>query len=180
MPFGADRRLDPVLDTVMFWAAKHLLTRRNPIARRKIAEIIAHGTPLERAKLARQRAAGIERVFARTVGVRDGQPLLDDGSVVEVSNVVWATGFRPEFSWIRLPIVGDDGWPMQQRGVIASAPGLYVLGLPFMDSLASALIGGVARDAAHLAKRIAAHAKTHERGHSVRVPVHASASARRR
>jgi putative flavoprotein involved in K+ transport len=160
MPFESDGRLDPLLDSVMFWAAKHLLTRRNPIGRRQIREILDHGTPVERAKLSHQRAAGVERLFARTVGVRDGQPLLDDGTVIPAMTVIWATGYRPDFDWIRLPILDADGWPRQQRGVIAAAPGLYTLGLPFMDSLASALIGGVGRDAAYLAPRIAAHARS--------------------
>ena len=48
--------------------------------------------------------AGVERVLARTVGVERGLPVLDDGRVLDVRNVVWCTGFRPDFSWIRVPV----------------------------------------------------------------------------
>jgi putative flavoprotein involved in K+ transport len=99
---------------------------------------------------------GVERTYARTVGVRDGRPLLDDGQVVEVANVIWCTGFHSQFSWIRLPIIGDDGWPRQERGVVPTVPGLYFVGLMFMRAIASSLIGGVGRDAAYVAERITA------------------------
>ena len=54
--------------------------------------------------------------------------------------------------------MGDDGWPIQRRGVVPSVPGLYFLGLPFMWSMSSGLIGGVGRDAEHVVGRIAARA----------------------
>jgi putative flavoprotein involved in K+ transport len=52
-------------------------------------------------------------------------------------------------------ILGEDGWPMHRRGVATSTPGLYFLGLPFLYAFASPLIGGVGRDARHIADRIA-------------------------
>jgi hypothetical protein len=67
---------------------------------------------------------------ARTAGVPDGLPVLDD-SLVDLRNVTWCTGFRPDFSWIHLPVSGDDGWPRQERCVAASAPGLHFAGLLF-------------------------------------------------
>ena len=71
--------------------------------------------------------------------------MLADGRALDVANVVWCTGFRPDFSWIELPITGDDGWPMQRRGVVASMPGLYFLGLPFLYAFASMLVAGAGR-----------------------------------
>ena len=53
-------------------------------------------------------------------------PLLDDGRAIEVANVVWATGFRPDHSWIHFPVTGPDGWPMQTRGVVTTVPGLLL------------------------------------------------------
>ncbi|MGH9118255.1 MAG: hypothetical protein ACRD0A_10390 [Acidimicrobiales bacterium] len=53
-------------------------------------------------------AAVVERV-PRTVGVREGYPVVDDGRVVEAGNVIWCTGFGPDFGWIDLPIFDDDG-----------------------------------------------------------------------
>jgi putative flavoprotein involved in K+ transport len=94
-------------------------------------------------------------VLARTVGVTDGQPVLDDGRVLDVANVVWCTGFRPDYSWIRLPYeLGEDGYPVQYRGVVSSSPGLYFVGLPFLHSFASMLIGGAGRDAERVVRHI--------------------------
>ncbi|MEV0293937.1 hypothetical protein [Nocardia sp. NPDC050710] len=72
-----------------------------------------------------------------------------------VRNVVWCTGFDKDTAWIEIPITGDDGWPEQQRGVVASSPGLYFVGLPFQYAFASVLIGGVGRDAERVARHIA-------------------------
>jgi putative flavoprotein involved in K+ transport len=75
--------------------------------------------------------------------------------VLEVRNVVWCTGFRPDFSWIRIPVeFGDDGYPVQYRGAAASSPGLYFAGLPFLHSFASMLIAGSARDSGDVARQI--------------------------
>jgi putative flavoprotein involved in K+ transport len=106
----------------------------------------------ERADLGR---AGVEMVPARTVGVSDCRPVLDDGRVLDVANVVWCTGFRQDFSWIDLPVTGDDGWPLEVRGVVPSSPGLYFVGLAFQYAFASMLVGGVGRDAEHVVKHIA-------------------------
>jgi len=113
------------------------------------------GGPLLRYRRKDLRNAGVERVLERTVGVEGGLPVLDDGRVLEVRNVVWCTGFRPDFSWIRVPFeLGDDGYPVQYRGVVSSAPGLYFTGLPFLHSFASMLITGAARDAERVARHI--------------------------
>jgi putative flavoprotein involved in K+ transport len=90
----------------------------------------------------------------RTVGVTDGLPLLDDGQLLDVRNVVWATGFRHEYPWIRLPVIGPDGSPMHARGVAAAAPGLYFVGLPFQYAFTSSLIGGVGRDARYVVDQL--------------------------
>jgi putative flavoprotein involved in K+ transport len=104
------------------------------------------------------RAAGVERVIERTAGVVNGLPVLDDGRVLDVQNVVWCTGFRPDYSWITLPIpVGEDGFPVQYRGVVDSAPGLYFVGMLFLHSFASMLIAGSGRDAERVARHIATH-----------------------
>jgi putative flavoprotein involved in K+ transport len=97
----------------------------------------------------------VERVLERTTGVEDGLPVLDRGRVLDVRNVVWCTGFRPDFSWIRLPLeIGEDGYPVQYRGA-STTPGLYFVGLPFLHSFASMLIGGADRDADRVAEQIA-------------------------
>jgi putative flavoprotein involved in K+ transport len=98
--------------------------------------------------------AGVERV-PRVEGVVDGKPKLADGCVLEVASVVWATGYKPDFGWIELPIFGQDGYPLQHRGVVDAAPSLYFLGLPFQHTFASAVIGGVGKDARYIAGHIA-------------------------
>ena len=55
--------------------------------------------------------------------MRDGRPLLEDGRVLDVANVVWCTGFHPDFSWIDLPVFDDDGEPVHERGVAAASRG---------------------------------------------------------
>ena len=83
--------------------------------------------------------------------------MLDDGRVLDVQNVIWCTGFRRDFSWIQVPFeVGEDGYPVQYRGVVASSPGLYFVGLLFLHSFTSMLIAGTGRDAERVAKHIAA------------------------
>jgi len=99
-------------------------------------------------------AAGVERV-SRTVRVQDGLPALEDGRVLDVANAIWCTGFRPDFRWIALPVFGDDGEPVHDRGVVEPEPGLYFVGRSFLYGFASSLIGGVGRDAEYIAKHIA-------------------------
>jgi putative flavoprotein involved in K+ transport len=87
----------------------------------------------------------------RTVGVRDGMPLLDDGRVLaDIAAVVWCTGFRPDFSWIELPVLGLDGYPRHRRGIACDAPGLAFLGMRYQFRVRSALLGGVGEDAAYV------------------------------
>jgi putative flavoprotein involved in K+ transport len=115
------------------------------------------GIPLGRARRKDIIAAGIERV-GKTTAVRDGYPMLEDGRTLEVSNVIWCTGYTPDFSWIDLPLSTRRGWPIQDRGIVESVPGLYFMGLLFLYSLSSALLGGVGRDAAYIADHIASKA----------------------
>ena len=110
-------------------------------------------------------AAGVERV-SRVTGIHDGSPQLEDGRTVEVANVVWCTGFHPGFSWIDLPVLGPQE-PLHKRGVVASEPGLYFIGLKFLYSVSSEQIQGVGRDADYIAKRIAAGRNARRAGRSV-------------
>lgn len=159
LPFSVDSRRGRVAFPVLRLVALHLLTVRTPIGRRMAPKVRAGGGPLLRHRRADLRRAGVEWTDARTVGVTDGKPTLADGRVLEVTNVAWCTGFRPDYSWIEPPIAGDDGWPIQERGVVPSAPGLYVLGIPFLFGFASMLVLGASRDAAFVASRIAAGAQ---------------------
>ena len=90
----------------------------------------------------------------KTVAVHDGAPVLEDGRVLDVANVIWATGFRHDLSWIDLPIFDEDGAPMHERGVVTSEPGLFFVGLPWQFSIASDVIPGVSRDARYVVDRL--------------------------
>jgi putative flavoprotein involved in K+ transport len=159
IPFDLEGRPAHQIMRVLWFAANHLLTVRTPIGRRMQPEVRNEGGPLLRVKAADLAAAGVERVEGRMLGVRDGRPLLEDGRVLDVANVIWCTGFRRDFSWIDAPVLGEDGWPAQHRGVSTTVPGLYFLGLLFQYAFASMLTGGAGRDAAYVAKHIAARSK---------------------
>jgi putative flavoprotein involved in K+ transport len=142
-----------VLPVVRFLGYR-VLTVKTPIGRKVGPKLASRAAPLIRVKSNDLAAAGVERV-ARVVGVRDGLPLLEDGRVLDVANVVWCTGFRPDFSWIDLPVFGEDGQPVHDRGVVPSAPGLYFIGLIFQYAFASDVLPGVGRDAEYIAKHVA-------------------------
>ncbi len=120
------------------------------------------GTPLVRFDPRDLAKAGVERM-PRVDGVADGKPLLADRRALDVESVVWATGFRPDFGWLDLSILDEDGYPVQHRGVVDAAPGLYFLGLPFQHTFFSETMGGVGKDARHVAEHLAGRAEKRER-----------------
>jgi putative flavoprotein involved in K+ transport len=151
------RRARPILSVLRFvWT--RVLTMDTPIGRKASRKFRAHGGPLLRIRRAELAMAGVERVHERTVGTQGGLPVLDGGRVMDVANVVWCTGFRPDYSWIDVPLDYEDGYPRQYRGVVDSAPGLYFVGLPFLHSFSSMLVLGAGRDGEWLAEHIAATA----------------------
>ena len=104
-------------------------------------------------------------MYERTTGVVDGKPQLAGGRIVDVAQVVWCTGFRNDYGWIRCALPEDeDGYPAQKRGAVAASPGLYFVGLPFLHSFSSMLILGAGRDGERVASQIAARAREREKG----------------
>jgi putative flavoprotein involved in K+ transport len=117
--------------------------------------MLAHATaPLIRATPDVLAAAGVQRV-ARASGSQEGKPLLEDGRVLDVANIIWCTGYNPGFSWIDLPVFDANGEPRHDRGVVRYEPGLYFVGLHFLYAMSSTMIHGVGRDANHVAEVIA-------------------------
>ena len=102
----------------------------------------------------------------------------EDGSELEVDAIIWATGYRPDYAWIKLPIFDEDGRLRHRRGV-TGVPGLYFLGLTWQHTRGSALIGWVKDDARHIAERIADDQESKARP-SVATPVGAEAPAETR
>jgi putative flavoprotein involved in K+ transport len=150
VPFRLGTRKARIGWPIVFFMFGHVLTRRTPIGRKEMAHIRAHGGPAVRVKREDLAARGVRRVAHRTTGVRDGLPTLADGEALDVRNIVWATGFVQDLSWIDLPVVGPGGWPLEHRGIVESAPGLYFTGLCFQSSARSMLVGGAGADAEHV------------------------------
>jgi putative flavoprotein involved in K+ transport len=142
-----------VLPVIRF-LGHHVLTVRTPIGRKVGPKLAAEATPLIRVKSKGLAAAGVERV-PKVVGVRDGLPVLEDERALEVRNVLWCTGYRQEFPWIELPVFGESGQPLHDRGVARAMPGLYFVGLRFLYAVSSDVLPGVGRDAKRIAKHLA-------------------------
>ena len=132
----------------------HVLTTSTPIGRKVRPKFLASGAPLIRVRPKEIAAAGIDRV-GRVIGVRDGLPLIEGDQTLDVANVIWCTGFRPDFSWIHLPAFDEAGDPKHVRGVVPSEPGLYFVGLLFLYAAVSDVLPGVGRDAEYIAEHIA-------------------------
>lgn len=139
----------------------HVLSVATPVGRKARGEIITKGGPLIRTKRRDLEQAGVTCV-PKTAGVRDGRPVLEDGRVLDVRNVIWCTGFHPGFGdWIDLPVMdGDAGQPVHDSGIVPDMPGLYFVGLLFLHALSSGMIHGVGRDARRIAEAVAARQRS--------------------
>ncbi len=160
---GPDTRQEPAragspldhLITPLMWFVATQLTVKTALGRKLRDHFIdpPRGIPLGRVRQKDFAPAGIGRV-PRMTAVRKGYPLLENGTVLEVSNVIWCTGYAPHYDWIDLSLRTHGGLPIHDRGIVESCPGLYFVGLLFLYSLSSALLGGVGRDAKHIVEHI--------------------------
>jgi putative flavoprotein involved in K+ transport len=151
-----------------------ILTVKTPLGRKVRAKMLHRGEPLVRTKPQDLVAAGVKRV-PRVARIENGRPALEDGRVLDVSNVIWCTGFNSGFSWIDLPVFDADGDAKHESGVVTCEPGLYFVGLKFLYAASSSAIHGVGRDAARIADRISA---TRRNADEARVPDPGAAAAR--
>jgi putative flavoprotein involved in K+ transport len=156
IPFRPESRRARVLLPMAVFAFRHVLTRRTPMGRKEMHEVRLHGGPAFRIKQDDLDRRGVVRNQARVTGAADGRPRLGDGTVLDVTNVVWCTGFKQVFDWIRLPILDSHGWPTEYRGVVDAAPGLYFCGLSFQYAFSSMVFPGISRDADYVARQIVA------------------------
>ena len=142
---NTQRFIMPILFRFVF---HRLLTTNTILGRKTRPKMITQGGLLIRQKPKQLLQAGVKSV-PRVTGVKDGKPLLENGQVADVENVIWCTGFYPRFSWIDLPIFKDEE-PLQRRGVVTNEPGLYFVGLNFLFAFSSTMIQGVGRDAKYV------------------------------
>jgi len=139
----------------------HVLTVSTPIGRKVRPKLLSKAAPLVRVKPQDLIDAGIERV-PRVVGVRSGRPLLANDRTLDVNNVIWCTGYHPGFAWIKMPIFGEDGRPVHERGIVHGMPGMYFVGLHFLYAMSSASLIGVSRDAERVVKALASRPASQE------------------
>lgn len=154
-PFRPGSWTDRLVTPVMWFMASRVINVANPIGRKASDHFLRppRGIPRGAVRKGHLRQAGIEWV-GRTAGTNDGFPQLEDGRVLDVTNVVWCTGYVADYGWVDLPVLDEYGYPAHERGVVQSHPGLYFMGLLFQRTLSSALIGGMGRDAEHIAEHI--------------------------
>jgi putative flavoprotein involved in K+ transport len=89
--------------------------------------------------------------------VPDPPPLELDLRTGKIRSIVWATGYRPDFSWLHLPVLDRKGRVRHDGGVVTAVPGLYVIGMPFLRRRKSSLIDGSGPDSEFLAEHLAGH-----------------------
>ena len=83
-----------------------------------------------------------------------GPPAPLDLEAAGIGAVVWCTGFRPDWSWVDVPFLDETGYPDHVRGVVRPTPGLFVLGLPWLNTWGSGRFAAISRDAEHLATQM--------------------------
>jgi putative flavoprotein involved in K+ transport len=153
----------------LFWWLTRLGLMRVSAASRLGRRVQARGEFVIGSSRRRLERAGV-RFWPRLVDADGRTVRFADGGTVEVGVVVWATGFRPDYSWIHIPGVVDGGRVAHRRGVTDVA-GLYFLGLSWQHTRGSALLGFVNDDAAYLADHIAQrHATTAAEAGAARQP----------
>jgi putative flavoprotein involved in K+ transport len=136
-----------------WWFIHNILTINTPIGRKVRPKILNGGAPLISVSLEDVEKAQVEHL-PRVKGVKNGLPQLEDGRVIPVTSIVWSTGYRPDFSWIKFDITDSIGWPKTNRGISEKFKGLYFVGMVFQYGLTSGLIGGVGRDAAFVVNHL--------------------------
>ena len=158
VPFRIESRRARFLTPIVMFVFRHILTINTPMGRKARLASTHHGKPLVRTKARDLEAAGVQRV-GRIAGISDGLPVTVDGDVLDPQTVVWCTGYRPDYSWIDLPVTDDHGQLITERGV-SPAAGLYFIGTEFQYALASATIQGLDQDARYLVRAMAKRPKT--------------------
>ena len=142
----------------LFWWLTHLgimkVTVESRLGRRMAERDVLIGSN-ER----RLRRAGVT-IRPRLEHVEGRRAAFADGSTLDVDGVVWATGYRPDHTWIDVPgVIDEDGRVLHRRGVTA-APGLFFVGLPWQYTRGSALLGFMPADAAFIVETLAASAES--------------------
>jgi putative flavoprotein involved in K+ transport len=89
-------------------------------------------------------------------GVDDAPPLGLDLAHGKIKTIIWATGYRPDYSWLEVPVLDRKGFIVHDGGVVSS-PGMYLMGMQFLRRRKSALIDGAGDDARELSAHLASY-----------------------
>ena len=131
----------------------YILSVHTPVGRRIRPKMLHGAGPRVRVKREDLLSAGVALV-PRVRGIENGQPVLEDGKLLDVANVIWCTGYRGGFDWVDLPIFDDDNSPSHERGVVPRFPGLYFVGLHFLTAATSSTVTGMQRDVRHVVRHL--------------------------
>ncbi len=120
------------------WIGKRLNSSTQPVIGTDVKEILSRKNVIP---VGRTKDALKETLF------------FESQNISTIKNIVWATGYRPNFKWIEGLELDANGYPKNYRGV-SNITGLYFIGLPWMHTRGSATLGGVSKDASYLASEI--------------------------
>jgi putative flavoprotein involved in K+ transport len=141
-----------ILGRDLFWYLDATGLIRKTTASRIGRRMEGRDTLIGSSPRALRRRFGVE-LHRRAVDAAGSTMVFGDGGTVDAGSVVWATGFRVDHSWIDVPVFDRNGRVLHRRGVTES-PGLYFLGLSWLHTRGSALLGWVGDDAEHIAREI--------------------------
>jgi putative flavoprotein involved in K+ transport len=120
------------------WIGKKINSITQPVIGTDVKEILARENVLP---------------TGRTKDALNAEVVFENSKISSIKNIVWATGYRPNFKWIEGLELDADNYPKNYRGV-SNIEGLYFIGLPWMYTRGSATLGGVSKDASYLASLI--------------------------
>lgn len=123
------------------WLGKRIMNNRQPIIGTDVKQILKRGNVIP---------------VGRTNDAQGTVIETEKRKLTDVRNIVWATGYRPNFSWIDGLETTNDGYPKNNRG-ISRMKNLFFIGLPWLNTRGSATLGGVGKDAAFLSEHIEQH-----------------------
>ena len=90
----------------------------------------------------------------RALDANENELVFEKGTIKGIKNIIWATGFKPNFTWVEGVELDENQYPKNFRGVSENLDGLYFIGLPWLYTRGSATLGGVQKDAEYLSKYI--------------------------
>jgi putative flavoprotein involved in K+ transport len=120
------------------WIGKKINTTTQPVIGTDVKEILSRENV---------------HIVGRTNDALNETLYFEKKTISSIKNIIWATGYRPNFKWIEGLELDADSYPKNYRGV-SNMKGLYFIGLPWMYTRGSATLGGVAKDASYLADQI--------------------------